>query len=75
MALTVGTYLIDRYQPDLEDRIIDITNMNADRALIAHGKGPQMLRASVKAEWSAKKAEFSFYSVDVCDLLLLNCSS
>ncbi|KAH8199594.1 hypothetical protein TruAng_006244 [Truncatella angustata] len=64
IALTVGKYLIDKYMPFSQDRLVDVANMEVERALIAKGKGAQMLRASAKVDWLTKTASFSFFSVN-----------
>ncbi|KAL8757890.1 MAG: hypothetical protein Q9184_004087 [Pyrenodesmia sp. 2 TL-2023] len=63
MALTMGTYLLDRFQPDMADHLVDISNMLVEKALIAHSQGPQFLRTSTRVDWSTKSAAYVFYSV------------
>lgn len=64
MALTVGSYLLDRFKPDMADRLVDVSNMLVEKALIPHSQGPQLLRTSAKVDWSKKSAACVFYSVN-----------
>lgn len=64
MALTVGTYLLDRFKPDMADRLVDVSDMLVEKALIPHSQGPQLLRTSAKVDWSKNSAGCVFYSVN-----------
>ena len=64
IAFTLGTYLLDRFQPSFEERLVDVANMVIEKALIARGGEPQMLRAAVDVDWKAKAAQCRFYSID-----------
>jgi hypothetical protein len=68
MALTVGKYLIDRYKPDMKERLVDVSDLVVEKALIPHSQGPQLVRQSAKFDWSTKAAECNFYSVNVSKL-------
>ena len=65
MALTVGKYLIDRFRPDMNERLVDVSDFVVEKALIPHSQGPQLVRQSTKFDWSTKTAECKFYSVNV----------
>ncbi|KZF26353.1 polyketide synthase [Xylona heveae TC161] len=64
IALTLGKYLVDRYQPDMKERLVDVSDMTIEKALIAKGTGPQLLRTSVEVDWLNKSANVRFYSVN-----------
>lgn len=64
MALTVGTYLLDRYKPEMADRLVDVSDMLVEKALIPHSQGPQLLRTSAKVDWKSKSAACVFYSIN-----------
>jgi iterative type I PKS product template protein len=64
IALSLGTYLLDRFQPEMKERLVDVSGLTVESALIPHGKGPQLLHTSAKVDWATKSAECMFYSVD-----------
>ncbi|KAA8641742.1 uncharacterized protein ATNIH1004_010681 [Aspergillus tanneri] len=64
IALTVGKYLLQRYHPEMEDCLIDVSNMTVMKALIAKLEGPQPLRTFVTVDWAAKRAKGRFCSFD-----------
>ncbi|KAI4254023.1 MAG: hypothetical protein LQ352_003346 [Teloschistes flavicans] len=64
MALTIGKYLLDRYKPEMTERLVDVSNMLVEKALIPHSQGPQLLRTSAKVDWANKNAACVFYSVN-----------
>ncbi|PLB48450.1 conidial pigment polyketide synthase PksP/Alb1 [Aspergillus steynii IBT 23096] len=64
IALTVGKYVLDRYHPEMADRLVDVSNMTVMKALIAKPQGPQLLRTFVTVDWAAKKAKARFCSYD-----------
>ncbi|KAI9744716.1 MAG: hypothetical protein M1818_001641 [Claussenomyces sp. TS43310] len=69
MAFTVGKYLMNKLRPDYPG-IVSVCDLVIDKALVPHGRGPQLLRTSSKLEWSPKaagatnSAKCTFYSVD-----------
>lgn len=65
MALVVGRYLLDRFQPDMKERLVDVSDLVVEKALIPHSAGPQLVRTSAVASWDKKTASCKFYSVDV----------
>lgn len=71
MALTVGRYMLDRFQPKMTERLVDVSDLVVENALIPHSAGPQIVRTSAVASWDTKKATCKFYSVDVCSNLRL----
>ncbi|KAI0877844.1 polyketide synthase [Hypoxylon argillaceum] len=64
MALTMGTYLLERYRPLLTDKLVDVSDMVVSKALIAKPKGPQPLRAEAEADWTSNTARVVFTTVD-----------
>ncbi|KAM5493712.1 Type I Iterative PKS [Microsporum canis] len=64
IAFSIGRYLLERYHPEIEMRLVDVANMTVLKALIARAQGPQPLRTTVAVDWSVKKARVSFRSFD-----------
>ena len=67
MALSLGTYLIRRYQPTQEDDFVDVSDMSISKALILKADATQqLLQAHVDVDWSSRSAAIKFMSFDVC---------
>ena len=75
IAFQIGKYTMDRLRSGHSsaiDGIVDVSDLVVEKALIPHGKGPQLLRTSLKIEWppkaaaTARNAKVEFYSVHVC---------
>jgi hypothetical protein len=49
----------------MKEQQIDVANMTIEKALIAQGQGPQLLRTTVDIDWYKKRAECQFSTVDV----------
>ncbi len=70
IAMAAGKYLMNRLRPGYPG-IVDVSDMVCDKALVPHGRGPQLLHTSFKVEWAAKaagatkSAKCVFNSVDV----------
>ncbi|OGM39160.1 hypothetical protein ABOM_012237, partial [Aspergillus bombycis] len=64
IALSMGKYLLERYQPLLEDRLVDVSEMVISKALIAKPQGPQPLQAHVEADWASKQSTVKFVTFD-----------
>ena len=64
MALTIGSYLLDRYQPKKKERLIDITDMILESALVGTADDSQLMRVSAKIDWLQKSVLCEFLSVD-----------
>ncbi|KAL2819649.1 hypothetical protein BDW59DRAFT_120646 [Aspergillus cavernicola] len=59
IALQVGRYSMNRLRashPGAMDGVVDVSNMVVDKALIPHGKGPQLLRTTLTMTWPPKAA-------------------
>ncbi|KAL9126698.1 MAG: hypothetical protein Q9217_004295 [Psora testacea] len=65
MALTVGDYMITRFNPTMHETAMDVANMNVTKPLIAKpDQSTQLLRASAKVNWAAQCANVEFYGVN-----------
>lgn len=64
MGLVVGKYILDRFQPNMKERFVEIADLVVEKALIPHGAGPQLVRTSAEASWDKKTAKCKFYSVN-----------
>ncbi|GAM38382.1 hypothetical protein TCE0_033f09060 [Talaromyces pinophilus] len=65
LALSIGTYLMDRYQPGMKERHISVSDMTIEKALIAQNSGSQFLRTTVAVDWKDKIASLAFESYNV----------
>jgi hypothetical protein len=70
MALTLGTYVLERYHPDQQARLlVDVSEMTIFKALILRsGAAQQLLQAHAEIDWSSKSAAIKFMSFDVSTL-------
>lgn len=66
MALSLGKYLVEKYQPQLcdEQLVVDVGDVTISKALIAKPKGPQPLQAQAEVNWASKAATCKFVSFD-----------
>ena len=66
IALTMGTYLLQRYQRDQQENLVDVSDMTVSKALILRaGATQQMLQAHAEVDWSSQSAAIKFMSFDV----------
>ena len=65
IALTIGQYLLDRYQPNMKERLIDVSEMTIEKALVRLPISPQLMRASAMVDWTKKDVICRFLSTDV----------
>jgi hypothetical protein len=49
----------------MRERLVDVTNLVVEKALIPHSQGPQLLRTSAKIDWLSQSADLVFYSINV----------
>ncbi|KAL4816998.1 putative sterigmatocystin biosynthesis polyketide synthase [Aspergillus spinulosporus] len=59
IALQVGRYSMNRLRashPGAMDGVVDVADMVIDKALIPHGKSPQLLRTTLTMTWPPKAA-------------------
>lgn len=66
----MGKYLLDRYRPTIQERLVDVSKMVISKALIAKPQGPQPLQAHANVDWTKNSAELRFLTLDVS----LDCS-
>ncbi|KAH8585883.1 beta-ketoacyl synthase [Bisporella sp. PMI_857] len=64
IALSLGNYLMEKYQPAIRGSLVDVSNLSVEKALIPHSQGPQILRTSSTVDWTTKRAELKFCSVN-----------
>ena len=59
IAMQVGKYAMDRIRAghsNAIDGLVDVSDLVVDKALIPHGKAPQLLRTTVSMSWPPKAA-------------------
>lgn len=66
MALSLGKYLVQKYQPQLCDDqlVIDVADMTISKALIAKPEGAQPFQVHAEVDWTSKAATCKFISFD-----------
>ncbi len=64
MVLTMGKYLVDRYRPQMKERLIDVANMVLESPRVAKAESSQLMRVSGKVDWSQRNVSCEFFSVD-----------
>ncbi|KAM0214770.1 hypothetical protein ACHAQD_008669 [Fusarium lateritium] len=65
MALTLGKYLLERYQPQKKDDMVVVSDMDITKALILRGDGSkQPVQAHAEADWSSPSVTMKFMSFD-----------
>lgn len=63
IALSLGTYLLDRYRPNKQERLVDVSDMTISKALILREKvAEQLLQAHADADWTSNAATIKFMS-------------
>lgn len=66
IALSLGTYLIQRYRPGHAKRTVDVTDMTILKMLILrYDAKQQLMQAHVDVEWASDAAVIKFVSFDV----------
>ena len=63
MALVVADYLYKQWKPDAKQVDINVCNMKVEKALIANLQNSQLIRVSATANFTAKEAQLTYYSV------------
>lgn len=72
IALSLGTYLLERYRPNQEENLVDISDMTISKALILRaGATQQLIQIHTDVDWSSNAAAIKFMSFDVSILLHL----
>lgn len=63
IALSLGTYLLDRYRPNKQERLVDISDMTISKALILRKNvAEQLLQAHADVDWSSNAVTIMFMS-------------
>jgi acyl transferase domain-containing protein len=66
IALTLGTYILQRYRPGQEENLVDVSDMVISKALILRaGTTKQLLQAHAEVEWASNSCTVKFMSFDV----------
>lgn len=66
IALTLGTYLLQRYRPDQQEKLVDVSDMTISKAMILKaGATEQFLQAHAEVDWPSQAASIKFLSFDV----------
>jgi len=66
IALSLGTYLLERYRPNQQESLVDVSDMTISKALILRaGATQQLLQAHAEVDWSSNAAAIKFMSFDV----------
>ena len=66
IALSLGTYLLDRYRPSKQENLVEVSDMTISKALILRaGAFQQLLQAHTKVDWSSNAAAIKFMSFSV----------
>ncbi|KAH7120580.1 hypothetical protein EDB81DRAFT_914248 [Dactylonectria macrodidyma] len=65
IALTLGTYLLQRYRPTQQENLVDVSDMTISKALILKaGASQQLLQAHGEVDWVTQSAAVKFMSFD-----------
>ena len=65
IALSLGTYLLDRYRPNKQERLVDICDLTISKALIlGEGVTEKFLQAHANADWTSNAVTIIFMSFD-----------
>ncbi|KAK4147650.1 ketoacyl-synt-domain-containing protein [Dichotomopilus funicola] len=67
MALTLGTYLLRRYKPEIkaDESLVDVADMTIFKALILNAaKSEQLLQAHADVDWEKMEAAMKFMTFD-----------
>ena len=71
IALTLGTFLLERYRPNQQESLVDVSDMTISKALILRtGVTQQLLQAHAEVDWPSNAAAIKFMSFDVSNPLL-----
>ena len=63
IALSLGTYLLDRYRPNKQERLVDVSDMTISKALILREKvAEQLLQTQADVDWTSNAATIMFMS-------------
>ncbi|KAF2724203.1 ketoacyl-synt-domain-containing protein [Polychaeton citri CBS 116435] len=63
IALTLGTYLLKRYQPNRVDKLVDVSDMTVSKALILNEHASkQLIQVHAEVDWPSQSAAMRFMS-------------
>ncbi|KAL5117793.1 fusarubin cluster-polyketide synthase [Pleosporales sp. CAS-2024a] len=63
MALSLGTYLLARYQPNQAKKLVDVSDMDISKALILNEQvKTQPIQVHAEADWNAQTVAMKFMS-------------
>ena len=66
IALALGTYFLERYRPNEQEKLVDVSDMTISKALILQAKATQqLLQAHADVDWTSNAATVKFMSFDV----------
>ena len=66
IALSLGTYLLQRYRPDQQENLVDVSEMTISKAMILRaGATQQLLQAHAEVDWLSNAAAIKFMSFNV----------
>lgn len=66
IGLTLGKYLLEKYQPQNKDNMVVVSEMDIKKALILRGDGSkQPIQAHAEADWLSNSVSIKFMSFDV----------
>lgn len=70
IALGLGTYLLERYRPNQEENLVEVSDMIISKALILRaGATQQFLQIHTDVDWPSNAAAIKFMSLDVSEFL------
>nr|ALQ32764.1 putative polyketide synthase [Fusarium aywerte] len=65
IGLTLGKYLLVKYQPQNKDNMVVVSDMTVSKALILRGDGSkQPIQAHAEADWTSQSVAIKFMSFD-----------
>ncbi|KAF2464727.1 polyketide synthetase [Lindgomyces ingoldianus] len=60
ICFSIGTYVLERFQPHFPEKIVNVVDMDIRRALIGSLEWKQSLRCTATFDWASKGAKVSF---------------
>ncbi|EFX00827.1 polyketide synthetase [Grosmannia clavigera kw1407] len=60
IGFSLGTYALDRYQPNHAERVVSIRNIEITRALIGSAEWKQTLQCTAQFDWASKGGKLRF---------------
>ena len=70
IALGLGTYLLERYRPNQDENLVEVSDMIISKALILRaGATQQFIQIHTDVDWPSNAAAIKFMSLDVSEFL------